>query len=127
MNKTQRSRCPTFWIGLAAGFLALVASISYSLHRPASGHFVIKISDKGVAWVGPIPLRNQKFRDLAFTALHRASPKTRFEVATSEKAPFTNVTAVVGSLISSGVPVCTMMTWAKPPSESGRAAMAPDR
>ncbi len=121
MRRPQPLRRRVFWIGLAAGLFVLAGLVSYAVYQPRSAHFRIRISDKGVAWLGPIPLQNQKVRDLVLTAAHRVSPKTRFELASSEKAPSTNVTAVIGSLISAGVPVCTMMTWAKPPNRPGQS------
>ena len=110
MNVNQRPKDPVFWIGLLIGCVLLVGLVAYQLYKPRSAHIRIRINDQGVAWLGPIPLRNQKVRDLVLTTAHEVYPKTPFQLAGTEGPPFTNEAAVLTSLLNAGVPLCTMVT-----------------
>lgn len=109
MNKYLPRR-GTLCTGLFGGALLLIV---IALAVPSSSKpraVTVRIDSKGVAHLGPIPLGNDTLRKLTFTVVRRAFPDRRFEVVTSTGAPFTNVVAVMGSLLSAGVDLCTVAT-----------------
>jgi hypothetical protein len=93
-----------------------VVLILIGLAFPSSGQpraVTVRINSNGVAHLGAIPLRNDTLRRLAFSVVHRVYPDRPFEVISSAGAPFTNVVAVMGSLLSAGVDLCTVATRPK--------------
>lgn len=113
MNKYQ-PRHLTLWTGLFVATLLVL--ILAGLAFPSSGQprpITVRINSNGVAHLGAIPLRNDTLRKLTFSVVHRAYPDRGFEVISSTGAPYTNVVAVMGSLLSAGVDLCTVATRPK--------------
>ena len=96
-------------IGLASAVLLVALSmLPLQPSQPAKA-FRICIDNQGTARIGPVPLRNKKFRNLVLSMVHRVYPNGGVDLVESYGAPSNNVVAVLTSLASAGIEQSSVM------------------
>jgi hypothetical protein len=92
VNNNERREDGARTVRLVASALLLVALEAFLFHGAHSAAVIrIWFDRAGTAHLGPIPLQSEKVCKGVLAAVHRIWPKTPFELAASEGAPFTNV------------------------------------